>query len=154
MLKILFFVVCWLSQACLAVEAIAARLVVENASIRSMPPGQTVTAAYLTITNLNSIPCTLHAASSQIAERVEFHRHSHSNGMMQMRKVDSLVIPSGSQLVFRSGGLHLMLFGVDLAQEAKSSPIELVLDTLECGRVVTEAPLQALRRLPSAGAMQ
>ncbi len=88
----------------------ASALEIEDAYIRGIPPGQKVTAAYLRIKNNTSVSCNLVAATSDLAERVEFHRHYHSNGVMRMRRVESLVVPPGEVLEFRSGGLHLMIF--------------------------------------------
>ena len=56
-------------------------------------------------------------AKSTVAKMVEVHTHVHKDGVMSMQKVDSLEIPAGETVLFKPGGLHLMLMG--LQQEMK-----------------------------------
>lgn len=96
----------------LAVPATAGELVVSGAYIRGLPPGQTVTAAFMTLTNGLDRDCHLVGASSPLARRAEVHAHSHQGGVMAMRPVADLLIPAGQQVKLQPGGYHLMLFGV------------------------------------------
>ena len=88
-------------------------LTVANASIRTMPPGQSNTAAYLTINNQSDRACTLLSVDSPVVKRIEFHTHLHEQGMAKMRPIKTLNLPARSSLTFESGGLHLMLFGAE-----------------------------------------
>ncbi len=89
----------------------AGEFVVSDAYIRGLPPGQTVTAAFMTLSNGLDRDCHLVGASSPLASRAEVHAHSHHGGTMSMRPVDVLTIPAGQQVSLQPGGYHLMLFG-------------------------------------------
>ena len=142
------FAVSWLLLCGLWVPVIAASdtppmLQISAASIRHMPPGQSVTSAYMVVSNRSEVPCTLVGAAIDIAKRVEFHRHAQVDGMMQMRRVEQLVVAPGQDVRFHPGGLHLMVFDPDWALLEKRSA-QLTVRTLECGKSSTAA---ALRRL-------
>ena len=59
-------------------------LTVTDAYIRTMPPGRTVTAGFLSITNSGNQACQILSAESPLSDRLEFHEHLHSDGMMRM----------------------------------------------------------------------
>lgn len=96
----------------LAGAASAEGVSVSDAYIRGLPPGQTVTAAFMTLKNSSGRDCRLIGASSPIASSAEIHAHSHHNGKMSMRPVESVAIPCGESVPFKPGGYHLMLFGL------------------------------------------
>lgn len=52
------------------------------------------------------------------AERIELHSMTSDNGVMRMRREDSLAVPAGGTLSLAPGGNHLMLFG--LAPDVKA----------------------------------
>ncbi|WP_461517590.1 copper chaperone PCu(A)C [Porticoccus sp.] len=89
----------------------AGEFVVSDAYIRGLPPDQTVTAAFMTLSNGLDRDCHLVGASSPLTSRAEVHAHSHHGGTMSMRPVDVLTIPAGQQVRLQPGGYHLMLFG-------------------------------------------
>jgi len=74
-------------------------------------PGSSVTAAYLTLRNESDKAQTLVAFSSGFVDNVELHNHIHSDGQMQMRRVEQLTLESGETVELAPGGYHLMLFG-------------------------------------------
>jgi copper(I)-binding protein len=80
--------------------------------IREMPPGQDITAAFMTLKNSTLGLCRLTMASSVIAEKIEIHGHFYKDGMMSMRPVDGLDIPPKKSISLKPGGYHLMLFGL------------------------------------------
>lgn len=86
-----------------------AQLDVEQAYVRGLPPGQTVTAAFMTLHNRSAAPLRILSAETPAAERVEFHIHSHEDGMMKMRPVAELTVPANDSLELVPGRLHLML---------------------------------------------
>ena len=96
----------------LAMTACGESLTVTDAYIRGLPPGQTVTAAFMTLNNGLARDCRIVGASSPIASSAEIHAHSHQNGVMSMRPVDGVVLPGGQSVSFKPGGYHLMLFGL------------------------------------------
>ncbi|WP_372763687.1 copper chaperone PCu(A)C [Litorivivens sp.] len=83
-----------------------------QAYVRGLPPTQSATAAFFRVSNPDAEAWTLTAVYSDIAESVEIHEHVHSAGMMQMRQRKSLTVPAGGEVVFKPGGLHLMLIGL------------------------------------------
>lgn len=89
---------------------------VSNAWARATPPGSTVTAAYAEIVAHKSDE--LLGATTPVAERVEMHTVTHADGVMQMRPVDSVPLPSGERVVFEPGGLHFMLLGLKTPLQA------------------------------------
>ena len=58
---------------------------VADAWVRLMPPGQSVSAGYLTLTNSADQPVLFTRADSPAAGRVEFHTRVMDAGMMRMR---------------------------------------------------------------------
>lgn len=102
----------------LAACALQADLTIEQAYVRGMPPGQSVTAAFMRLSNKGEEPLTLVRASSSFASIVEIHGHSHDNGVMRMRRVAELTIGAGESVTLAPGELHLMFMGL------KKSPME------------------------------
>lgn len=96
----------------LAAWPAVSEVAVVDAYIRAPVPGQQSTAAFFTLVNRSATDCELIGASSPVAGKVEVHRHRHHGGMMQMREVDSLLLPAGKAVSFEPGGYHLMLLGV------------------------------------------
>lgn len=88
-------------------------LEISNASVRKPIPGMSNTAGYMTLHNPTGKDITLVSASSELANKVEFHNHVMSEGVMKMVKLDKVVVPAGQSLTFESGGLHLMFLGLD-----------------------------------------
>jgi copper(I)-binding protein len=90
-----------------------ADLVIENARVRAMPPGQPNTAAFLTIKNTGSKEIRLIEAHTKAAKKAEFHSHTMSEqGVMRMAKEQCVDIPAGETFVFKTGGHHIMLMGL------------------------------------------
>lgn len=105
-------------------------LTVADAKVRAVIPGASNTAGYLTLTNTSDKPIKLVSAQSSIAKRVEFHQHLHQNGLMKMIKLDEVVVPANGELVFESGGLHIMFLGVSPRMtDEKSATVTLVDDS-------------------------
>lgn len=120
-------------------------LVARDAWIRETPPGRTVSAGYLTLVNPGPEPLILVDASSSGAERVEFHTHSHVDGMMRMRRVAEVEVPAGGSVSFVPGGLHLMLFGT--ASPREGAVVDVLLETASGESL--EVAIPVLRSAPS-----
>jgi len=96
-------------------------ITVSEAWVRMPPNGRDIAAGYLVLNNSGSKDVLL-SVSSPIAHTVEIHQHIMDDGMMQMQEVSQLPIPANGEVVFKSGGYHLMMFGVtdvELGQEAE-----------------------------------
>lgn len=74
-------------------------------------PGPTA-AVYLDLLNNAPEPDRLVGASSPLAQRIEFHEHGESAGVMTMAAVPDIPLPSGETVRLAPGGRHLMLFGL------------------------------------------
>lgn len=105
---------------------VRAELVAEDGFVRGLPPGQTVTAAFMTLKNPGAADLVLTEGRSPVAEKVEFHQHSHEGGMMRMRQLQQLLVPAGGEVTLEPGALHLMLIGLQqVLQEGDTVSIEL-----------------------------
>lgn len=91
-------------------------VVISNAWARATAPGQEVGAAYMTLQSMRDT--TLIKAESAAAGSVEIHSMTMSNGVMQMRKIDTLPLSAGKPAKLEPGGFHLMLF--DLKKPLKA----------------------------------
>jgi len=118
---------------------VQAQVQVQQVYSRPLPPGQSVAAVYLTISNQGEQPVVLVAGSSPAATSLEFHRHIHADGMMQMRQVKSIKIEPGKTLRFAPGDYHIMLFGVARAFKVGDTiPLILLTDKQQEIKVVAE----------------
>ena len=70
-----------------------------------------VTAGYFTLQNTGEAD-TLLSVSTPVASSVEMHESTMENGMMAMKRLDKVEVPTGGIVAFEPGGKHLMMFGV------------------------------------------
>jgi len=84
---------------------------VSDAWAKASVPGQTVGAAYLTLT-AQQAGLTLRALHTPAAQSVQMHEMIMQGDVMQMRAIESLDLPQGQALGFAPGGRHLMLMGL------------------------------------------
>ena len=84
-----------------------ADLEVRDAWVRATVPGQPVAGAYLTLKS--PVAVRLIAARSEMAQAVEIHEMSLKDGVMRMRRLESLELPAGREVKLAPGGIHLML---------------------------------------------
>jgi copper(I)-binding protein len=88
-------------------------LTIEAAWSRATPGGATVGAGYLRIKNSGSAPDVLTGVSSPVAESVEIHEMTMTDGIMRMRQLaGGLEIKPGETIEFKPGGMHLMFMGL------------------------------------------
>ena len=111
--------------------------------IREMPPGQDVTAAFMTLKNSTLGLCRLTMASSVIAEKTEIHAHFYKDGVMSMRPVDGIDIPSKKSISLKPGGYHLMLFGLK-KELKKHAQYEITLNFLGCPALTFNADVRSV----------
>lgn len=101
----------WASTAFwLTTSAYAGDISVTNAWARATAPGQEVGAAYFDIVSKSA--AKLVKAESPAAASTEIHTMSMKNGVMEMRKLDSLELPAGKAVSLAPGGNHIMLIGL------------------------------------------
>jgi copper(I)-binding protein len=95
--------------AVLAAPAVADPLTVEGAWVRALPPTQSMTAGYLTVTNNGREAVRIVGAAASGAGRTELHESRAEGGAMRMVPVAVLPLAPGESASFEPGGLHLML---------------------------------------------
>ena len=74
-------------------------------------PGPTA-AVYLTVQNTGGEPDKLIAATSPIAERIEFHAEQNQGGVVSMVALPGIDLPPGQMVTLAPGQMHLMMLGV------------------------------------------
>ena len=86
---------------------------VQDAWARATPPGASVGAAYLTITNNSDHAIKLTGAVTAVADHVEMHTMSMDGNLMQMRPIEGgLEVAAGASATFEPAGNHFMLIGL------------------------------------------
>jgi copper(I)-binding protein len=106
------------------------------------PPVASVGAVYLSITNRGTTSDTLIALESPIAAKVEIHRSTMVQGIMQMREVAALDCPPGATVKIEPGALHIMLVGLKQPLAAGST-FPLSLKFRDAGMLVVQVPVKA-----------
>jgi copper(I)-binding protein len=101
----------WMGLGALLVTAqcMAGEVTVSDVWSRATAPGQEATVVGLRITSQKE--ARMVAVSSPVSE-AQMHSMVHENGMMKMRKLDSLALPARQEIVLGAGGDHLMLVGL------------------------------------------
>ena len=116
---------------------------VEQAYIRSLIPGTTISSSYMIIENKGQKTVTLLGANSKISPRIEIHQHTMLDGMMRMRQLDSLDIKANQRVVLQPSGLHFMIFDVNQPLKALQK-VELTLNFLNSPSVKIQVPVYSL----------
>jgi len=95
---------------------------IENASVRAPLPGQSVGVAYFHIINAGGANELL-SISTPISSNVELHTVLQEDGIMKMRKRETVKIPALATTKFERGGLHVMLFGAKIPEDMRVIPL-------------------------------
>ncbi len=85
-------------------------LYISDAYIREPVPGNTTAVGYFQVNNPTDSSYFIIGASSNTARAAEIHEHSHSDGQMRMRRVKQVEVAPNKNVMFKPGGLHVMLF--------------------------------------------
>lgn len=93
-------------------------LKIENAWIRTAPPGATMMAGYATVKNTGSRTRTLRDVSSKDFDAIEVHKTVVEGGVSKMVYLETVNIAAGGTAEFEPGGMHLMLFNPKHAVKA------------------------------------
>jgi len=110
-------------------------------AMRTPANGQTMAAAYVTVTNTGSSADRLISASCTCASSAVLHTTTHSNGMVGMAETDGFALPAGQALVFKPGGNHIMLMGVTGAPKEGDFE-DIVLTFAKAGPVTLHMPVR------------
>jgi copper(I)-binding protein len=115
---------------------------VSEAWARATPGGVRNGAAFLQIT-ASGAGDRLMDVRSGAAGRVELHSHIHEAGVMKMRRVEAIDVPAGKPVVFKPGGLHIML--MDLKQPLKAGEqVDLTLVFEKAGEIEVRASVEPI----------
>ena len=129
----------WLAAAGSAAENGA--FVVDGAWVRASIGGSKVSAVYLAITNRGETVDRLVGAATERAGHAMIHRSVVEDGVMKMRRVDAIEIPSGESVRLEPGGLHVMLMGVSSPLETEER-ISVTLVFERAGEVALSVPVR------------
>ncbi|MEB8433428.1 copper chaperone PCu(A)C [Cocleimonas sp. KMM 6892] len=80
--------------------------------IRAMPPGQKVTAMFMTMENSSPSLQDLVSADTTASEHAELHEHKMIDGMMKMGQVEKISVEANGSAALKPGGYHIMLIGL------------------------------------------
>ncbi len=114
----------WISS--IATASAHVEVVISNSFSRTLPPNVQNGAVFLEIVNKGEKEDFLIRSTTPIARAVEFHQHTHEDGLMRMKKIDSIPIMYNTKVSLSPGGLHIML--LDLKQpliEGENFPLTL-----------------------------
>jgi copper(I)-binding protein len=128
----------WLAAA---TDGPAGSMQIAQAWSRPTPPIGATGAAYLTITNTGGKADRLLGASTPMAVSAEINETRHTQGVAQMRRLESLEIPAGQTLRLEPGALHIML--LDLVRPLKpGAQYPLTLNFRDAGAVTIQVQIR------------
>jgi copper(I)-binding protein len=93
--------------------AFAADVSVMDAYARAMPSANLNSAAFMKLHNNGAESVELVGAESNVAKHVELHTHTHVDGVMQMRQVESISLPAKGMAMLKPGDNHIMLIDLN-----------------------------------------
>ena len=138
-----FATLCVWSAAVAASGTAADAVMVQEAYVRAVPPGQPNSAAFMTLMNKSGSDHSVVGGESPVAKVVELHEHIHQNGMMKMRQIPRIDVKANGKTVLQPGGLHVMLIG--LKQELKKGEkVSLTLKFDDGSTKTVEAPVRSV----------
>ncbi len=98
-------------------EGIADQVTVTDPYIRAVPPVVKTSAAFMQLQSSDASERFMVGAATPIAGAVELHMHTMDDGVMRMRRIPHIHLPSNKLVELKPGGLHVMLF--DLGEPLK-----------------------------------
>ncbi len=120
---------------CAAAAQAAVPVDVKDAWVRAPAPGQKVAGAYMELVSRGNL--ALISVASPAAGRVDLHNTMMEDGVMKMRPVNRVELPSGKAVKLEPGGLHLMLIDVKLPLKPGAKvPLALTVQRADLSRVV------------------
>ena len=111
--------------------------------VRAVAPGQTVSAAFMHLSNSSADPISVVNATSPVSKVVELHAHVHEGGMMKMRRIDNIDVPANGKTILEPGGLHIMLIGLHNPLEIDQK-VSITLEFSDGSSQTLEAPVRKI----------
>jgi copper(I)-binding protein len=127
----------------------SSEILIEHAYLRATIPGTSISSSYMEIENKGEKTVTLLSVSSNVSPQIEIHQHTMSDGMMRMRKLNSIDIDAKERVKLQPSGLHLMLFDVKKPLKAQQEG-ELTLHFSNKVSVTTQVPVYSPAQEKSA----
>lgn len=133
------------AEAQAAADAAAARaallspIAVSDGFVRATTDGQTMTAAYVTLTS--PVDDALVGVSTGAAASASIHEMKMAGDVMQMRPLARLPLKAGEAAVLKPGGTHLMLEGLK-GPLGDGGKLKLVLRFEKAGEQTIELPVR------------
>lgn len=87
---------------------------IDDVWARSVAPGQSMGAAYMTIANDGDGPDRLTSIKISVAASTEIHQTKTENGVSSMSAVGPLDIPAHGKVELKPGGTHAMMMGLNV----------------------------------------
>lgn len=100
-------------------------------------------AAYVSIANRGGATDRLVKVATPVARRADIHTHVRDGDILRMRRVPDLTIKPGETTVFRPGGLHIMLMGLD-APLRKGASFPMTLTFQHAGEIAIKVPVHGI----------
>ena len=133
------------SLAAAAHEYKTGKMMIEHPWVRVTIPGRPG-GGYMTVHNMGDQADKILSATSSMAERVQLHTHIMKDGKMMMRRVEHVEVPAKGHVEFKSGGLHLMIFGIKQhIKPGDKLPLTLVFE--KAGSVEIEALVEGMGKM-------
>lgn len=99
-------------------------------------------ALYFIISNATNTDDTLLSVSTDLASAAEIHMSMNdSNDVMSMQMQDSLPVPAQQEIIFKPGGLHVMLIGLNRDLKIGET-ISLTLNFEKADSITIEVPVE------------
>lgn len=122
----------------------AADLTINDAMARAVPPTAKISAAFMTLINNANTDLAVVSAESSVAEAVELHNNTMTDGKMKMRQVNQIDLPAKQTTELKPGGLHVMLIGLNKAL-VEGETIDLTLNFSDGSSEALEIPIQPIK---------
>ena len=143
LVRVLCFALASLPYAALAHEYQLKSLNIDHPFARATPPGAKSGGAFFVVANSGATPDKLIGVASPAARSAEMHQMAVDAGVMKMRAVPALDVPSGGKLELKPGGYHVML--LDLKQPLKAGDkVPLTLTFQNAGSIVVSVDVESM----------
>lgn len=108
---------------------------------RATPGGAKVGGVFLEIRAAEGTDDKLIAARSPASAVVELHDHVNDNGVMRMRRIETIPIKGTQAVTLKPGGLHVMLMELKSGLRV-GGEVELTLVFEKAGELTVRAPIE------------
>jgi len=129
-----------LAALLLSVNVYAGDVSAEGAWSRATAPGQDSAMVDMSITSKQA--ATLVGFSSPVCKSAELHSMTHEGGVMMMREVKEVALPTGQRVNLGESGYHLMLLGLKAPLKAGET-VPLTLSIRQADKRIVKVEVKA-----------